>query len=124
MSLPTVKGIQPIPENEAREFGAKYPEFVKWFRLLGGAFPRVRTFSQALTPTAVSANSESAQTFTIQGLQTSDVVIVNKPSNQTDLSLLDAYVSAANTLTLKYRNFSGGSITPTAETYRIVGIRL
>lgn len=102
----------------------KTSTFYRWLLNLYNAFPKVQTFSSALTPTAVSASSESVQTFTVTGLTVNDAVIVNKPTNQINLDLVGAWVSAANTLSIKYRNHSGGSITPAAETYRIIGIRL
>lgn len=124
MSHSTIKSIQPPPELDMAKFAGEYPELARWIRLLAGASPLIHTFNPTLTPASVSANSESNQTFTVAGLKTNDVVLVNKPSNQSSLSLLDAYVSATDTLSLKYRNFSGGAIVPTSEAYRIVSVRL
>jgi len=101
----------------------KTSEFFKWLLNLTARFPKVETFQPALTPTSVSANSESIQTFTVTGLSTMDIVTVNKPTNQTGLDLIHAWVSAADTLSIKYRNQTGGAITPTSESYLMQVIR-
>lgn len=83
-------------------------------------------FTPQLSPTIVAATSESTQTFTVKGLQVSDALIVIKPSKQAGLSLVagDVYVSANNTLSLTFRNYTGGGLTPTAnERYIVVAFR-
>ena len=96
----------------------------RWFTELRSLVYHTRSYQVTLNPTSVSADSESTQTFTVNGLQTNDVVMVNKSSKTTDLSLMDAFVSASDTLSLTFRNFSVGSIDPAEESYRIIAIRL
>lgn len=96
----------------------------RWISRVFNFYPKVQTFNPTLTPSAVGATSESVQTFTVTGLTTMDIVTVNKPTNQSGLDLVHAWVSASDTLSIKYRNVSGGGITPTSEVYRIVSIRL
>lgn len=96
----------------------------RWFSRVFNNFPKVQTFQQTLTPAAVNANSESVQTFTVTGLTTKDNVTVNKPTNQSGLDLVHAWVSADDTLSIKYRNHTGGGITPTSEAYLIKSTRL
>ena len=96
----------------------------RWISRVFNFYPKVQTFQQTLTPSAVGANSESVQTFTVTGLTTTDIVTVNKPTNQSGLDLVHSWVSASNTLSIKYRNHTGSGITPTSEAYRIVSIRL
>lgn len=95
----------------------------RWVVHVWNCYPRVRVYEPELTPAAVNANDESVQTFTIAGLTTKDNVSVNKPTNQSGLDLVHAWVSATDTLSLKYRNVSGGGITPDQETYRVVVLR-
>lgn len=79
----------------------------------------------AISPTAVAGNSESVQTFTVTGLQTQDILIVRKPTVQTNLLVAEGWVSATNTLSIRFVNLSAQSITPTAsETYRILATRV
>lgn len=97
-----------------------------WTRWMGGlnVFLRKWThYSQSLAPEEVSANTTEEQTFAVTGLTTKDVVYVNKPSHQTGLGIVNARVSAANTLALTFMNNTGSGITPTTETYDIVAIR-
>lgn len=119
------KGIPkpPEPPNWFKDISLT-EEAWRWISRVWSNYPKVHTFQQTLTPSAVGANSESVQTFTVTGLTTMDVVLVNKPTNQSGLDLIHAWVSAANTLSIKYRNSTGGGITPTAEAYRIVSIRI
>lgn len=77
----------------------------------------------ALTPTIVNTVTAPEQTFTVNGLLTTDLVIVNKPSAQAGLGIAGARVTAANTLGITYVNPTAGNITPTAETYLIFVIR-
>ena len=117
------RGISPPPPLGFIENPQEQDAWWKWFTRIFYAVPKVQTFSKALTPTAVTAGAESVQTFTVTGLTTTDIVTVNKPTNQAGLDLVHAWVSAADTLSIKYRNPSGGNITPTAETYRILAVR-
>jgi len=96
----------------------------RWISRVFTNYPKVQTFNPTLTPSAVSANAESVQTFTVTNLTTMDIVTVNKPTNQSGLDLIHSWVSAANTLSIKYRNQTGSPITPTSEAYLIKSIRL
>ena len=120
----TEKGVQPPDQQELSNFEQKFPQLGRWLRLVYGAFARVHTYSPDIDVVSVAANSESVQTFTVTGLSVVDVIIVNKPSNTAGLDLSQFWVSAENTLSLKFRNTTGSPIDPASETYRIVAIRL
>jgi hypothetical protein len=89
----------------------------------GTAITKMRVFSTLLTSASVAANTTAEQTFAVAGLTTADKVFVNKPAAQAGLGIVGQRVSAADTLAITYANVTGGSITPTAETYQIVAIR-
>lgn len=73
-----------------------------------------------LSPAAVAANTTAEQTFTVTGLQVGDFVNVIKPTTQAGLGIVNARVSAANTLAIAFVNSTAGSITPTAsESYAL-----
>lgn len=78
--------------------------------------------SLTLTPVAVATtNGVASQTFTVQGLQTDMLVVVNENTTRTaGVWLVAARVSAANTLELDFFNATGGSLTPAAGEYRVV----
>lgn len=120
----TQKGVQPPDQTELDKFETEFPQLGRWFRLVYGGYPKVSTYSQELTPASVAANTTAEQSFTVSGLTTSDVVIVNKPSLDAGAGIVNARVSAADTLTITYINATASPIVPATETYRIVAVRL
>lgn len=115
-----VNGCPPPPTNSPA--GSK--EWAFWFEKVFKGYANVQTFSKSLSPASVGANSTAEQTFTVAGLQIDDIVFVNKPSYQAGLFIGNARVSAINTLAITFVNNTGGGIVPTAETYKMVAIRL
>jgi len=98
-----------------------------WGQSLVGMPPEIakrlpRTYTFALTPTAITAASVEEQTFTASGLSTDDIVHVSKPTTQADIGIVNARVSAANTLAIAFINVDAASArTPTAaEVYKVV----
>lgn len=72
----------------------------------------------------VGANTTSEQTFTVVGLKTSDLVVINKPSHTSGLIIGNCRVSADDTLAITFGNLTGSDIDPFAsEDYTIVAIR-
>lgn len=78
--------------------------------------------SVTLSPGIVAANTTAEQTFTVSGLQTGDFVNVIKPSTQAGLGIVNARVSAANTLAIAFINATSATITPTASETYYVGV--
>ena len=77
-----------------------------------------------LTPAAVAANTTAAQSFTVPGLLTTDVLTVSPIGAQTTgIIIANDYVSAANTLTIQFGNLTASSATPAAGSYLIEVIR-
>lgn len=73
-----------------------------------------------ISPVSVGANTTVEQTFPLQGLQLGDVVSVAKPTTQAGLGVVNARVTAANTIGITFSNNTGGGIVPTAgETYSV-----
>ena len=117
MADPTIKGITQYE-------GGKIPVLLDdWLRRLVKVFPMTKTYSVSINPASVPAESEATETFTVTGLKTTDTVIVNKPTKTAGLSILDAYVSAADTLSITFRNFTVGAVDAGAETYKIIATR-
>lgn len=78
----------------------------------------------ALTPAQVNANTTAEQTFTVNGVQLNDMVLISKPTAQAGLGIVGARASAANQIGITFSNNTGGGITPTAgELYLIVVMR-
>lgn len=116
-----VKGIDP-PQSVGVDKWEDY--WILWLKRLSDVIPKLNTYSTALTPSSVAANTTAEQTFTVTGLNSNDVVIVNKPTLNAGIGIAGVRVSADNTLAITYINATGGSLTPTSETYKIVSIRL
>lgn len=116
------KGIEAPQSIDIVEHWSGY--WLLWLKRLQDVFPRIQTYTSTLTPSSVAANTTAEQTFTVTGLNTSDLVFVNKPSLNAGLGIAGTRVTAANTLGITYINPTGGSLTPTSETYKIISIRL
>ena len=94
-----------------------------WFRRVRDNFARVQTYAAKINVGSVAANSTDEQTFTVAGLGTKDIVIVNKPSHTSGLFIGGCRVSAVDTLAITFVNITGAPINPAAETYLITAIR-
>lgn len=76
----------------------------------------------SLVPVAVAGNTTADQNFIVPGVQANDQIssfsFQGAITNQ-DVSVVNARVSAANTLTIAYQNGAGGALTPQAGNYLI-----
>lgn len=89
--------------------------------ILMGNLLSIGTISQALSPALVAANTTAEQTFTVPGLKVGDFVNVIKPTTQAGIGIVNARVSAANTLAIAFGNFTAGGLTPTAAEVYLIG---
>lgn len=81
-------------------------------------------YQPTLTPASVAANTTAEQTFTVTGLVSGSVAVVNKPSAQRGLGIVGVRVSGANTLAINFCNATGTAITPTpAEVYTVANFQ-
>src|SRR5215470_16260383 len=82
---------------------------------------KVGTFAISLTPTAVNTITSPVQNYanTGIGLLTTDRVLVEYGPGLTpnNAALCNAYVSAADQLSIQWTNPTAGSVTPPAGTY-------
>lgn len=87
----------------------------------GGNVRNLWVAQATLSPVSVAANTTAEQTFTFVGLRTFHNVNVNKPSAQAGLGIVNARVSANDTLAITFSNNTGAPIVPTAaEIYNIL----
>ncbi len=61
-------------------------------------------------------------TITVTGATTNDFVIVNPPALSAN-TCYTAWVSAANTVTVRFNNYSGGTLNPAAGTFRVTVLK-
>lgn len=78
--------------------------------------------SISLDVASVAANTTAEQTFTLTGARAAtDVVLaVNKPSLSAGLGVVNARISADDTLAITFANVTGSPIDPGAESYLVV----
>ena len=86
---------------------------------------RYGVVSVSLTPAGTALGPLTAsQTFTVKGLKTTDKILsVEPPSTSAALAIISARVSAADTLSLQFANFSTGPATSAAGTYNVFVFR-
>ena len=74
-----------------------------------------------LTPAGTAAGPlTAAQTFTMNGLKTTDLILkVDPPSTTAGLAIVGARASAADTLEVLFGNFSSGALTSASGTYSV-----
>lgn len=84
----------------------------------------LRHYTSTQSPgTGIATITTSEQSITVTGVLSTDMVILNKPTSQTGLSMCDGRVSAANTVKLVFVNTSAGTLTPTgSEAYVVTTI--
>lgn len=121
LGIPDSSPIDP-PQSLSVDDWERY--WLPWIKRFSNAIPKIQTSTQTLTPVSVAANTTAEQTFTVTGLTTNDMVFVNKPSSQAGLGIVGTRVTATNTIGITYINATAGAITPTAEDYLIVTVRL
>lgn len=74
----------------------------------------------SLTFGAVASNGVAEQTITVTGAAAGDAVAVGAPAALETGLTFSAYVSAANTVTVRLHNNTAGPVTPAVATWRAV----
>ena len=91
--------------------------------LQDGNIDRMGEVRVGINPASVSANTTAEQTFTVVGLTTDDQVIVSKPTLTAGFGIVNARVSAANTLAITFINCTASPIDAPLENYTITWFR-
>jgi hypothetical protein len=79
-----------------------------------------------LAPVSVAANTTAAQTFSVPGLQTTDIVVV-LGLNGTQIAgiiIAEADCLTANVLSIQFANVTGAAVIPLTGVYTIQVTRL
>lgn len=79
----------------------------------------ILTGSATLDFTSTAAQTSSELTITVTGAVVNDVVSVGPPAAPNANSSFSAYVSATNTVTVRFNNYSSGAIDPASATYKV-----
>lgn len=116
----TEKGITTPPKELMKTDGPLFD----WLSKLQLTFPKISTYEESINLASIAATTYSTQTFTVTGLDTDDIIVVNAPSLTSGLYLISARVSAADTLSMVIYNSTGGAIDETAATFKIMACRI
>lgn len=76
-----------------------------------------------LTPSAITANNVSVETFAPAGLApltTTSNVYVSAPSLEAGLAIIQSKITATGTLQLTIWNFSGSTVTPALQQFNVL----
>lgn len=84
-----------------------------------GSVSRVSSVTATLDFPSIAANASSDLTVTVADAALNDVVSVGAPNLVAGIGIT-AFVSAANTVTVRAENNSIGAINPVAQTYRVM----
>ena len=78
------------------------------------------------TPVAVAANTTAAQTFSVPGLQTTDIVVLLglNGTQATGIIIAECDCLNANVLSVQFGNVTASPVTPTAGVYTVQVTRL
>lgn len=82
--------------------------------------PKKGPFEVTFTPTAMLTTAQQDTSITVTGITTDDQIVVSLPSLETGVVFSHAWVSAANTVKIRCYNPTGSTITPAAQTIKVV----
>jgi hypothetical protein len=117
-SVTNVTGSNPGPQVDNLPDTVQIPTGNLW---------KVGVFNLTLSPAAVNTITAPEQSFAATGigLLTTDQVQVQCMAPLAGVGILNARVSAADTLTIQFVNPTAGNLTPTASTvYRVTVLRV
>lgn len=80
-------------------------------------------FTATLNVAQIASATSAEQTFTITGLKIGDFVSISKPTLHAGVGIVNARVSAKDTLAIQFLNTTAGAITPGSESYMVFWFR-
>jgi hypothetical protein len=69
-------------------------------------------------PASIAAATTAEQTVTVPGVLPGDYIEVTKPTLSAGVGIVNARVSAANTVAVQWVNATAAAVDPPSETYR------
>ena len=85
----------------------------------GNALPTVLTGSNTLDFASIASLTEADLTITVTGAVVGNEVALGLPASPTSGIIFNAFVSAANTVTVRAHNYTAGAIDPASATYSV-----
>lgn len=81
---------------------------------------KVLTASQAINFTEIAAASQASSEITVTGAAVGDEVILSLPAAPAAGLVFNAFVSSANTVTIRASNITASPIDPASATYGVI----
>lgn len=88
----------------------------------GGTLNKILTSSASLDFPSINAASQADLTITVTGAAVNDEVVMGLPAAPTAGIIFNAFVSAANTVTIRATNITAAPVNPAAATYNVAVI--
>ncbi len=88
----------------------------------GATVTKVLSGSASLDFAEIAAAAQASLTITVTGAAVGDEVILGLPAAPAAGIVFNAFVSAANTVTIRASNISASPVNPTAATYGVIVI--
>jgi hypothetical protein len=95
------------------------PHWVLWFSRIQALFLSIKTETASLDFPSISAGNYQDLTITVPGVVANDSVELGLPAAPTAGLVYQAFVSAADTVTVRATNITGSPINPAAQTFRV-----
>ncbi len=89
----------------------------------GTDFSLVKVYTATINPASIAAATSAEQTFPVTGLAVNDVPVVIKPTATAGVGIVNARVSATDTLAITFMNATAGALDPASESYTILAFR-
>jgi hypothetical protein len=86
----------------------------------GSTITKALSASASLDFGSISTASQASLTITVTGAAVGDEVIMALPAAPAAGLVFNAFVSAANTVTIRASNISGAPVDPAAATYGVI----
>lgn len=92
---------------------------------IGGGTPIQKPISvtAVLDFPSISAQSSDTLTVSVTGAAVGDTVVVSPPAVNAFATAVTGWVSAADTVTVRYHNYSSAAVDPASGTYRVTVIK-
>jgi len=121
--MPNSIGIPPVSTPVVNDNKTLTDVWQRWLSALSLAIHPTQVLEVDLDPASVAANTVVRQTFTVAGLTTTDAIIVNPPVLTAGLEVVNARVTATDTLQITFWNTTGAPIDAGSQTYLILAVR-
>ena len=99
-------------------------EGYRWLDLVRGYILDIRDIDFTFDPASIAASTTVEQTVTVSGLKSQDIVLsVIKPTLTTGVGVLQARISADDTLAIQMVNATVGAVDAPSESYKLIYIK-